>query len=248
MPDCAFETTGRQPKAVVRAWEHSAGPALHWSLSGRRQRLVRAAGFDTPFWILGAAAGAAVAIEFALRHPQQVAGLILCAPALGTDADRRDYLESRASLAQREGMRSVVDAVLARSYPPACRRDDAVYSQYRQQLLACDPMAYALANRALVDMDLAPRLPRIDVPCLLLAGRHDILRPCTMVHGYAQALRGARCIEIDSGHLMAVQTPELVAAEVRRFVGTSHLSSIEQPDAFPRANLQFLAVPAPTRS
>ena len=42
------------------------------------------AGVEPPFYFVGLAAGAAIAVAFAHRHPGDVAALALCAPALAT--------------------------------------------------------------------------------------------------------------------------------------------------------------------
>ncbi len=69
-----------------------------------------------PFLIVGAAAGSAVAVTFAARHPAAVSGLILCPPALNVTADRRRYLSERSELAAREGMTAIVDQTLDKSF------------------------------------------------------------------------------------------------------------------------------------
>jgi 3-oxoadipate enol-lactonase len=181
---------------------------------GDLEGLMRASGLAPPYLLVGAAAGCAVAIAYAARWPDRVAALLLCAPALGADASRKTYLAERSQKAVSEGMRAVVDGALANSYPPALRGDGKQFDAYRAQLLTCDPVGYAHANQALADADLATDLGLVKCPCVLLAGRHDPLRPLAYVRKTADALAHARVMEIDSGHLMPTQAPAVIAAQM----------------------------------
>jgi 3-oxoadipate enol-lactonase len=179
------------------------------------ESVLAAAAMPKALWIVGAAAGAAIAVAYAVRHPERIKGLILCSPALSVDAERTAYLESRSQRAAENGMRAVLDESLARSYPPIVIRDRAVYEQYCARFLANDPITYGFASRVLVEAGIPSIDPRVACPCLLLAGEHDGLRPPDAVRKLADALPGTRFMVLDSGHFMHVQTPQLV---VDRFV------------------------------
>lgn len=176
--------------------------------------VLAAAGVSPPCLLVGAAAGAAIAVSYALRHPARVAGLVLCPPALGADPQRRAYLDERSRMAVEQGMRAVVDASLANSYPAGIRRDASAFQAYRARFLGCDPVGYAHANQALAGADLDARLAQLRCPVLVVAGRHDLLRPPAYARRVADAIPAARYIEIDSGHLMAVQAPAALAEAI----------------------------------
>ena len=180
-------------------------------------RLLQTAGLPPPYYVGGIASGAAIAAALALRRPREVAALALCAPSLGTNPDRRHYLLERSETARREGMRSIVDMVFERTYPQHDRGDPEVYSEHRGRFLAIDPVCYAHANRMLTEVALEPSLTQIACPCLLLAGRHDQMRPPDQVERYAAMFRRAEFSIVDSGHIMVVQAPDAVAAAMRRF-------------------------------
>ncbi len=180
-------------------------------------RLLQTAGLPPPYYVAGIASGAAIAAALALRRPREVAALALCAPSLGTNPDRRHYLLERSETAKREGMRAIVDIVFERTYPQHDRGDPEVYSEHRARFLAIDPFCYAHANRMLAEVALEPSLEQIECPCLLLAGRHDQMRPPAQVERYAAMLRRAEFSIIDSGHIMVVQAPDAVAGAMRNF-------------------------------
>jgi 3-oxoadipate enol-lactonase len=189
------------------------------------ERLLDARAVALPRWLIAAAAGAAIAVEYALRHPRQVSGIVLCAPALGADRDRRAALRQRADVAARSGMRAIVDPALARSWPPALRDDTPAlerHRDYRARMLANDPVSYALAARALGDVDFGDRLRSLTCPCLILAGTHDLQRPAEGLAAVAREIPGATFETVDLGHLMAVQDPARVAARIAAFVRQEH--------------------------
>jgi 3-oxoadipate enol-lactonase len=73
-------------------------------------------------------------------------------------------------------------------------------------------------NRMLLDMDLTADLARITCPTLLCAGLQDNLLPPAAIEAIAAMIPGSRYIEIDSGHFMAVQTPERLLEQVLPFL------------------------------
>lgn len=170
-----------------------------------------------PAFMAGVAAGAALAAGFALRRPADVRALTLCAPALSVDPTRRQYLLDRADLVSRQGMAAIADVSLENSYPPVMRRDAGAYEAYRARFLANDPVAYGDANRLLAFTDLEPQLAGLTMPCLVLSGRHDGMRPPTAGKAIAARIPAARFDTLDSGHLMPVQAGAALAQQLRGF-------------------------------
>ena len=173
------------------------------------ERVLDHASITPPYHLLGLAAGAAIAVAFAHKHPKDSAALTLCAPALSVSAERRKYLESRTALAERDGMRAVEGDTLSRSYPERYReRDPARFAVYRAAFLSNDPVGYGHINMAFADADMAEAIAALRAPCLLLAGEHDALRPPDQVKAMISQIEGAHFDVIDSGHIMPVQAPE----------------------------------------
>ncbi|ARP99167.1 alpha/beta fold hydrolase [Pseudorhodoplanes sinuspersici] len=182
------------------------------------ERVLDHAGIAPPHYLLGLAAGAAIALAFAHKHPKDSAALALCAPALSVSAERRTYLETRTALAERKGMRAVEGDTLSRSYPERYReRHPARFAAYRALFLANDPVGYGHINMAFADADIAEAIAALRAPCLLLAGEHDALRPPDQVKAIAGQIEGARFDMIDSGHIMPAQAPEAMSNAVRAF-------------------------------
>lgn len=180
-------------------------------------RLLAAIALPSPFRLVGVAAGAAVAATFALGYPGCVAAIALCAPALRVVPERRAYLIDRSAAASAGGMRAIVDAALANSYPDDLRADRAAFEAYRALFLANDPVAYGHANMALAGTQVADELGGLAAPCLVLAGRHDLLRPPDEVAALASGIQGTVFEIVESGHLMQVQAPEALARRLESF-------------------------------
>lgn len=209
---------------VLRYDQRGAGgsekPRLPFSLSDHADdlaQIVAALGLAGPLLVAGVAAGAAIAVAYALAAPEAVAALALCAPALTVADDRVRYLAERSELAVRAGMAAIADASLERSYPPVMRRDPAVFAAYRARFLGNDPVGYAHANLALADVRIEDRLGELAQPCLVLAGAHDLLRPPEAVEPLAARIAHASFAVIDSGHLMPVQAPDEMARRLADF-------------------------------
>jgi len=146
--------------------------------------------------------------------------LILMGPALSIPVERRETALARAAELEAGMMRDVVEASLGNSYPPIVQHNAEHYRQFRARWLANDPRSYAAINRMLVGMDLNPLCATVTCPVLVMAGRHDPLRSPGVVGPVARAIPGARFVEIESGHFMAVQTPDIVASMINQFLAS----------------------------
>lgn len=179
--------------------------------------LLAALGVSRPCHFAGVAIGAAILARLAARRPEIVRSLVLACPAPGVSADRVRYLKARADAVEREGMASTVESSLGNSYPPEVRRDPNVFAAYEARFLTNDPKSYAAINRAFAGFDATADLPAIRCPTLVLAGKHDRLRPPAFVRDVAAKIPAARYAELDSGHIMPIQAPAEMAAAMLGF-------------------------------
>jgi 3-oxoadipate enol-lactonase len=180
--------------------------------------LLDALGITGRVALAGIAVGAAIAVHFAVRYPDRAAALVLHGPAVGVGADRRQATLDRAVAVQAGGMRSVVETSLAASYPPVVRHDPEVFAAFRARWLGNDPESFAAINRMLADENIESELVRIGCPALFTAGRHDSLRPPSIIEPMARQVPGAQFLELNSGHFASVQTPGLVAQAIHYFL------------------------------
>ena len=171
--------------------------------------------------LAGIAVGAAIAVHFAVRYPDRAAALVLHGPAVGVGDDRRQATLDRAAAVEAGGMRSVVETSLANSYPPIVRHNQEVFADFRARWLANDPESFGAINRMLAAENIEHELTRIACPALFTAGRHDSLRPPSIIEPLSKQVPGAEFLELNSGHFASIQTPGLVAQAVHSFLQAS---------------------------
>jgi pimeloyl-ACP methyl ester carboxylesterase len=198
--------------------ERPPGP-LGMAAAGRDAvALLDALGIAGPVVPVGTAVGGAVALHLAASFPDRVRAVVATSPATGVPPEARPALEDRAAALAREGTRSVVDAGLDQGWPPVLRTDPARFAATRAQRLGASAEGWAATMRMLAGLDMQAELDRIRCPALILAGAHDLTRPPARVAPVAAAIPGSIFRTVESGHFMALQTPELLAAEITRFL------------------------------
>ncbi len=168
--------------------------------------------------LAGVAVGAAIAIRFAARHPERSAALIALGPATGMPPERLTATLAVADRAEREGMRPGMEDGLEKTYPDELRQDRKRFQSLRGQRMGNDPASYAAVYRMLAQLDMKDDFARVKCPTLVVAGTLDRLRPPAGAEAIARAIPGARFQTLTTGHFMAAQTPDIVAAAMTRFL------------------------------
>jgi 3-oxoadipate enol-lactonase len=182
--------------------------------------LAKGCGLAPPYHFITVAAAATQSLRFLEKHPGEVGALVLCNPAPGVDASRAAALDERAAFAMREGMRASLPTTLALSYPPTLG-ERAAYEAYLGRYLANDPVGFGFAFRALARTNMLHMLPQIRCPAMVVAGRHDTVRPHAGSAEIAKKIPGARFELIEAGHFMPTQGPEPLVALLEDFLPKS---------------------------
>jgi len=182
------------------------------------EALAKGVGLDPPYHFVTVAAAATQALRFLEKYPDRVGALVLCNPAPGVDPSRAAALDERAAFAAREGLRASLPTTLALSYPPHLG-ERAAYEAYLGRYLANDPVDFGLAFRCLARTNMLHMLPQIRCPAMVVAGRHDTVRPHAGTAELAKRIPGARFELIeDAGHFMPTQSPQALAALLEDFL------------------------------
>jgi 3-oxoadipate enol-lactonase len=182
------------------------------------EALAKSVGLEPPYHFVTVAAAATQALRFLEKYPDRVGALVLCNPAPGVDPARAAVLDERAAVAMREGMRASLPTTLALSYP-ANLGERAAYEAYLGRYLANDPVGFGLAFRCLARTNMLHMLPQIRCATMVIAGRHDTVRPHAGTAELAKKIPGARFELIeDAGHFMPTQEPQALAALLEDFL------------------------------
>ncbi|PLP55858.1 alpha/beta hydrolase [Mesorhizobium loti] len=155
-----------------------------------------------PVVVVGAALGASVAIRFASKWPARAAALVLLAPSTGLIPGNHD-----ATIEKIEGLEKSA-------------REGTVSLASNGARLP-DPASSAATWRMLIGLDLAADLASLSCPVLVAAGSRDTFRPPAHVAEVAARIPGAQSLVLDTGHVMAIETPDLVASTIATFLGSA---------------------------
>jgi 3-oxoadipate enol-lactonase len=184
-------------------------------------RLAEALSLPRRFHVMGLAMGAITAMQFASRHGDQLASLVLCDGAHEIEEKARRYVLERAAKVRKEGMAPVAEATFNTAFSgmPSPGENPA-WAEYRRQFLGNSPESYAMHSEALARMDLNVReIAKIQCPVLVLTGRHDFLWGPETGRALASQFPNARFEVIeDAAHFPPIQTPAAIAACVADFI------------------------------
>ncbi|HZG21676.1 MAG TPA: 3-oxoadipate enol-lactonase [Herbaspirillum sp.] len=174
-------------------------------------RLLRELDSGPVVWV-GLSMGGMVGQELALRHPALVRALVLANTTSAYPEAARAAWQQRIATVRAEGIEAIADAVMGRYFHEDFRATQAAtVARYRHRLVTTDAVGYVGCCHAVGTVDTADRVGAIRVPTLVIAGELDQGTPVAMARALADAISEARL--------------EVIA-------GASHISAVEQPQAF----------------
>jgi 3-oxoadipate enol-lactonase len=172
-----------------------------------------------PVHVAGCAMGSDFSSGFAGRHPARVAKLVIASPLAGSNSGRGGASIDRAAVAEREGIRAVMNSSHERSYPERFRTPDPErFKRYQSRWVCNTPASFTAAARMMSNVDLTPDYAKIKAPTLVIGGQYDMQRPAGMAEQVAKTIPGAKYVLADTGHFMNLQTPQLFVETVLGFL------------------------------
>ncbi len=196
------------------------GPYSLDQLAEDVRALLRALGVARTHFI-GLSMGGMIGQVLALTSPGILGGLVLCDTSSRTPAEARPVWEERIRIAETQGMEPHVEPTIGRWFTAPCReRHPEVVDPVRAMIRNTDPRGYIGCGRAIMGLDLTDRLSSITIPALVVVGEDDPGTPVAAARTIQERIRGAEMVVLKSA---------------------SHLSNVEQADAFNQAVTAFLA-------
>ena len=181
-------------------------------------------GFAGRVVVGGLSMGGYVAMAFARRHPDRLAGLILADTKSEPDDDTaRQGRAKMIALANEAGPASVIEQMLPRLLSESTRMEQPeVVDSVRQIASRQSAVAVVAALTALRDRpDATPGLDTVTVPTLILVGEHDSVTPPPLATSMGERVRGSRVVVIPgAGHLSNLENPEAFNTAVSAFLAT----------------------------
>jgi pimeloyl-ACP methyl ester carboxylesterase len=173
--------------------------------------------------IVGLSLGAWLGAELATRWPDRLSALVLVSP-VGLHIDGAPIGE----IFGRDPAELAADLIADANHPlrlAAQMMSAAAQSKQEIPFELVKPLLQSLAATAKIGWDpylhnpkLAKRLPRISVPTLVVRGASDHLVPAAHADAFADGIPGGRVVDVDAGHLLALEKPGELAALIRDFL------------------------------
>jgi pimeloyl-ACP methyl ester carboxylesterase len=176
--------------------------------------------------IVGSSAGGALAIDFAITHPQMVDGLFLIGPVLH-GMPYTAYFQERAARnnepIQRDDIKAVAKNWSEDRFLIAGTNERARRKIYGQLVANAEKLKkYESTLEETISPPASKRLSEIKAPTLILVGEADI----TDVHAHCGAInagiRGSSSVVVkEAGHLIQLEKPGEVTKMLRDFADRS---------------------------
>ena len=192
-----------------------SGPYSINQLTDDAQAVIAAARLSSyHYW--GISLGGMVGMELAARKPTGLKKLILSHTAAEFDPGIWDQ---RIAALKSGGMAAIIDGVMGRFFTPAFVAQNNVHlKRVRNIALSQSPQGYAACCGAIRDMDLYPRLERIQVPTLVVVGDADLSTPKVRGQALVDRINGAKMVMVSSAHIAPPEIPHEYLAAVLPFI------------------------------
>lgn len=148
--------------------------------------------------LVGFSLGGLVALDFALKYPEMVSKMVLMSTFVKSDEYLTDIF-TRLKTALERGFEEFYDEILPMVLCPDVIEDN------REELLmlreiaskTANTRAYICAVDACMDFDVEDKLSQIDIPVLVMAGKHDDLTLCSSQKKYQSMIKDSSLIVFD---------------------------------------------------
>lgn len=170
-------------------------------------------GYDR-FPLLGISQGCAVAVEYAVRHPERVSGLVLIGGYAAGWRHHADASEQKL----REAMMTLTELgwgtdnpsyrqVFSQTFMPTANKEELDWFNEFQRLTT-SPRNAARFQDAFGDIDVRHRLRRITAPTIVLHSRHDRRIPLHLGRAVAASIPDAHFVTLEShNHVLLDREP-----------------------------------------
>ncbi|MFO1007420.1 MAG: alpha/beta fold hydrolase [Planctomycetaceae bacterium] len=181
-------------------------------------------GMTKPITLCGLSMGGSIALQFALRHPQRLARLILCDCRAMVDAPEAQKM--RLDLAERvltEGPEFVAAAMPARLFAAkTIEQHPDIVQSIQAVIRSTASTSVAGGSRALAHReDVVSRLGEIRVPTLIIVGSEDVISTSGEMKAMAERIPLSRHVEIPgAGHMAPLEAPAQVNTEIRSWLAS----------------------------
>jgi 3-oxoadipate enol-lactonase len=196
-----------------------AGAYTLEQLSDDVHGLLTALGVERPHFV-GLSMGGMIGMTFALKYPDVLRSLVLCDTSSRIPPEAQPVWDDRIRIATTQGMEPLVEPTLKRWFTEEfLNRRPPVVEKVAGMIRATPAAGYVGCCHAIPKINLTERLHQVRCPTQVIVGEQDVGTPVAMSRAIHEAVPGSELVIIPDA---------------------SHLSNLEQPEAFSRALLGFL--------
>lgn len=169
---------------------------------------------------VGLSIGGMIGQTFALRYPDMLSGLVLCSTGSRIESPAKKTIEDRVRQVRMEGIKSQVQATLARWFSSKFIEEaPATMAWVSDLILATSVDGYAGCVHAIQGLDLTDKLSEVRAKTLIIPGEFDL--------GFPEKVSREIQQKIPDSDLILLK-------------GAAHLGNIEQAHRFNEILLDFL--------
>jgi 3-oxoadipate enol-lactonase len=200
--------------------EAPAGAYSLEQLADDARALLKTLGITKTHWC-GLSMGGMIGQTVALKTPELFSSLILCDTSSRVPAEARPLWADRIKTAETQGMEPLVEPTIGRWFTaPFVRERKATLDGVRAMIRRTPVRGYVGCCHAISQLDLTDKLDAIKLPTLIVVGEEDQGTPVAASRAINERVKGSQLEVLKSA---------------------SHLSNIEQPEAFTNALTSFLS-------
>jgi 3-oxoadipate enol-lactonase len=168
----------------------------------------------------GLSMGGMIGQVLALKYPEVLRSLILCDTSSRIPPEAKPMWDDRIRIAEAQGMEPHVEPTIGRWFTaPFVTRRANVIDPVRDMIRQTRPQGYIGCCHAIKALDLTEQLHAVTTPTLIVVGEDDAGTPVAASRAIHERIKGSELVILKSA---------------------SHLSNIEQADAFNAAVTTFL--------
>ena len=170
--------------------------------------------------VIGHSLGGMIGPAYARAHPDRVRSLGLLSTAAGRSEEDRAKLAGVIATMEKNGIGPTLDTLVARWYTDAfiAARPEAIAAR-KKQVVDTPAEVFLSVFRIYAGTEMAPWLPEVTAPALVLTGELD--GACSPRHNrfMAEALPNAELVILDGlKHSILIEAPERVIPPLRDFL------------------------------
>lgn len=165
----------------------------------------------------GLSMGGKIGMWLGAHAPERIEKLVLC--NTGARIGSAEGWNARIQSVHDLGMKGIAAAITERWFTAGFRdRSPGLVAAARAMIERTPPEGYLACCAAIRDSDQSAEIASIRAPTLVIGGRHDPATPPADGRALADAIAGARYVELEASHLSNIEASGEFTAELSAFL------------------------------